>query len=148
MARTAKPARGGRVGRPAGAGRGAPKAASGTRRGAASATRPKISKDELRDQVAKLEEANTRLRGRNRELGRTAKAAEARVAELEEQLAAMERRAARTAPAASGRRGRGRGRDIDPGDAVPEGVAVQEPEPPDEEALAVRERLEDQFSGD
>ena len=150
MARTAKSGSrsggGGRGGRPAGSGRGATaKAAAGTRR---VVRPPNVSKGELRDQVMKLEATNARLRGKNRELGRAAKSAAARVAELEQQLAAMPRGGARPESATASRRGRTRGRNIDPGDAVPPGVAVEEPESPDEEAIAARDRLEEQFPGE
>lgn len=117
---------------------------------AAVAPAPKVSKGELRERVVTLEETNARLRGRNRELGRAAKAASARVAELEQQLAALERRQARAqAPRQAGRRARAIDpRGIDPGDAVPPGVAVEEPEPLDEEADAAWEGLQQHFPGD
>ena len=148
MARTAKSGSrggGGRVGRPPGSGRATAKAAAGTRR---VVRPPNVSKGELREQVTKLEATNARLRGKNRELGRAAKSGAARVAELEQQLAAMQRRGARPESATASRGGRTRGRNIDPGDAVPPGVAVEEPESPDEEALAAPERLEERFPGE
>jgi hypothetical protein len=41
-----------------------------------------------------------------------------------------------------------RSSEIDPGDAVPPGVAVEEPAPPDAEAEAARESLDDQLGGE
>jgi hypothetical protein len=102
-----------------------------------------------------MEQANANLRSRNRESNRAAKAAAARIAELEEQVSRLEQQvAARGASARSGRkaqppesrRGR-RVRDIDPGDAVPPGVAVLEPAPLDQDAETARENLEDHLGG-
>ncbi len=124
---------------------------------AAVATRvPPPSKGELRAQIEKLEAANATLKAKSRETNRTAKAAARRIAELEEQVVQLQAAAAKTtAPVASPaetktpRRGRppGRTKAIDPGDAVPPGVAVQKPEPLDEEAAAARDALEDNLSG-
>ena len=151
MARTTKPLRSGRGGRTArsvsaSAGRKA-KAAGARRTTAASAPAapPKVSKGELREQVAALEAANARLRARNREFGRAAKAAAARVAELEDRLAALEQLQRAQAATGPGTR-RTRRRAIDPGDAVPPGVAVQTPEEPDAEARAVQALLEERLS--
>ena len=98
---------------------------------------PPVSKDELRTQVEKLEQAVATLRAKGREATKAAKASAARIAELEDEVAALEKQVAsqaasakRSATKAAGRKSR----DIDPGDAVPPGVAVQEPEPMDEEA--------------
>jgi hypothetical protein len=111
----------------------------------------KVSKDELRAQVEKLEQANAALRARSREANRSAKAAVARIAELEAQVARLEKqvavqtvRAESSRPAAppKGRR-RVQHREIDPGDAVPPGVAVAEPASPDLEAELARENLEE-----
>ncbi len=102
---------------------------------------PKVSKDELRAQVDKLERANSTLRVKNRETTREAKRAAARVAELEDQLTRLEKQlatlTASTAGGAAGRKlktGRARSHDIDPGDAVPPDVTVDEPSPPELEA--------------
>ena len=125
---------------------------------AAAPTRvPPPSKGELRAQIDKLETANAALKAKSREANRTAKATARRVAELEEQLAQLQAEAARrTAPPAPpiaeakiARRGRppGRRKGIDPGDAVPPGVAVQDSEPLDEEAVATRDALEESSSG-
>jgi hypothetical protein len=117
----------------------------------AAATALKLSKDELRVQVEKLEHANATLRVKSREANRTAKAATARIAELEEIVARLEQKAAPATPAKvekaaakptrvkrqSGKGGRGA--------AVPPGVAIQEPEPRDEEAETAQESLEEQL---
>jgi hypothetical protein len=50
-------------------------------------------------------------------------------------------------PSLSGRRTR-RSRDIDPGDAVPQGVAVQDPTPLDEEAETALENLKEHFGAE
>ena len=125
---------------------------------AAAPTRvPPPSKGELRVQIDKLETANAALKAKSREANRAAKAAARRIAELEEQVAQLQAEAAQpTAPPAPPaaeakivRRGRppGRRKGIDPGDAVPPGVAVQDPEPLDEEAIAARDALEENLSG-
>ncbi len=91
------------------------------------------------------------LRAKNREAGRAAKIAAARIAELEQQVARLEAKpATQTAPAKPGpkpasapaSRSKRRSQGVDPGDAVPPGVAVAEPAPLDAEAAAARERLE------
>jgi hypothetical protein len=130
-------------------------AAAPKRAPVAAAAVPKLSKDELRVQVEKLEHANAMLRAKSREANRTAKAAAARIAELEDQLARLEATTAlQTAPGKrapkptlSARRTR-RSRDIDPGDAVPPGVAVQEPAPLDKEAETALENLEEHLRGE
>ena len=129
--------------------RGTPAAASGAKK-AAAAPAPKPSKDELRAQVEKLERANALLRARSRESGRIAKTAAARIAELEDQVAQFEKNEKKLSQPASAVRGRKpadrtrpRHREIDPGDAVPPGVAVQEPAPLDEEAETARDNLEE-----
>ena len=91
-----------------------------------------------------LERANATLRAKNRDANRAAKTAAARIAELEDQVAQLEKRVAsaerQSAPSAASPRKR-RSREIDPGDAVPPGVAVQEPAPLDEEAETALENL-------
>lgn len=107
---------------------------------------PLASKDELRAQVEKLEQTVATLRTKSREANRAAKTASARIAELEEKVVTLEKQVASQAAGAkwSATRSAGRkSRDIDPGDAVPEGVAVQEPEPMDEEAEKALENLEE-----
>jgi len=116
---------------------------------------PKLSKDELRAQVEKLERANATLRTRSREANRAAKTGAVRIAELEEQVARLEKHVAhQTARAGGGQpasppktRRRGQRREIDPGDAVPPGVAVEEPAAPDLEAEMARENLEEHLGG-
>ncbi len=117
---------------------------------------PPPSKGELRAQIEKLEAANATLKAKSREANRAAKIAARRIAELEDQVAQLETAAAKpVAPVPSppeakpARRGRlGRSKIIDPGDAVPPGVAVQEPEPLDEKAQAARDALEEHLSGE
>ena len=139
-ARTSKPAR----------------AAAAPKPGPATLPRaPKLSKDELRAQVEKLERANASLRAKSRETNRAAKSAGARIAELEGEVARLEKRVASQAAAAT--RGgnprtsassKRRSSDLDPGDAVPPGVAVDEPAPLDPEAEAARESLEERLGGE
>jgi hypothetical protein len=116
---------------------------------------PKLSKDELRVQVEKLEHANAMLRTKSREANKTAKTAAARIAVLEDQVARLEANSVpQTAPSKlapkpspSGRRTR-RSRDIDPGDAVPPGIAVQDPAPLDEGAETALENLKEHLGGE
>ena len=111
---------------------------------AASPAAPKLSKDELRARVEALERANATLRAKNREANRAAKTAAARIAELEDQVTQLEKRVAsgqpQPKPSAPSRRQR-RSHGVDPGDAVPPGVAVQEPAPLDAEAKTALENL-------
>jgi hypothetical protein len=115
---------------------------------------PKLSKDELRAQVEKLERANATLRAKSRETNRAAKSSAARIAELEGEVARWEKKVAAQAAAARGPKPRTpasskrRSSDIDPGDAVPPGVAVEEPAPLDAEAEAARENLEEQLGNE
>jgi hypothetical protein len=102
----------------------------------------KLSKDELHVQVEKLERANATLRAKSREANRTAKAATARIAELEENVARLAKKASSQTPSANGepaakpsrakRQSRGVGHDH----ATPAGVADQKPAPLDEESEA------------
>jgi hypothetical protein len=112
---------------------------------------PKLSKDELRAQVGKLERANATLRAKSRETSRAAKSSAARIAELEGEVARLEKKVASQAAAATrspkprtSASSKRRSSDIDPGDAVPPGVAVQEPDPLGAEAEAVHEDPEEQ----
>ncbi len=98
------------------------------------AATPKLSKDELRAQVEKLEQANATLRAKGREANRAAKANTARIADLEDQVNRLEKQAkTEAAPVKSRPRSSTPGRvkrskaGNDPGDALPAGVAVQEP---------------------
>ena len=129
------------------------------RKPTAVAPAPKVSKDELRAQVEKLERTVATLRARSRDAVRAVKEALAKVEELEARLAAKPtatasqpaRRAPKPpakadAPVAPrmtrARRGQAMSDDRDPGDAVPPGVAVAEPEPMDKEATTAFENLQ------
>ena len=118
---------------------------------AAAAPVLKLSKDELRVQVEKLERANATLRAKNREANRSAKAATARIAELEEIVAGLEKKAAHGTPAkvekaaAKPTRVKRQSGKVGAGAAVPPGVAVQEPAPLDEEGEVVLEHREEQL---
>ncbi|WP_284945659.1 hypothetical protein [Acidisoma cladoniae] len=107
---------------------------------------PKISKDDLRAQVTKLELTVTTLRAKNREANRAAKMMAAKIDELEEHAAQLEKKLASQATSATrsakAPRVKRASRDIDPGDAVPPGVAVEDPAPMDEEAETAFENLE------
>src|SRR3954447_13474348 len=70
-----------------------PAAAKPTRT-VASPAAPKLGKDELRTRVEALERANTTLRAKNRDADRAAKTAAAQSAELEDQVAQLEKRVA------------------------------------------------------
>jgi hypothetical protein len=107
----------------------------------------KISKDDLRAQVEKLERANETLRVKNRDANRTAKIAAARIAELEDEVAQLRKQvAAAEAKTAKTPHARTRTYDLDPGDAVPPGVAVEEPAPLDEQAETALENLEEHLA--
>src|SRR4051812_31505750 len=73
-------------------------AAAKPKQAAASAAAPKLSKDELRIRVEALERANAALRAKNRDANRTAKTTAARIAELEDQVAQLEKRVALAQP--------------------------------------------------
>ena len=110
-----------------------------------------VTKGELRAQMEKFEQTIVTLRTKSREANRAAKLATARIAELEDEVARLEKQVASQAAAAkrSATRAAGRkSREIDPGDAVPEGVAVQTPEPLDEQAETALENLESLGEGD
>ncbi len=115
---------------------------------------PKLSKDELRSQVEKLEATVITQRAKSRDANRALKAATARIAELEAQVARLERSlvASRKAPGRPPARQTGarreRSRTIDAGDAVPPGVAVMDPAPLDAEAEAALENLEEHLGGE
>ena len=117
----------------------------------AAAPAQKVSKDELRAQVEKLERTNATLRVKGREATLVAKTAAARIAELEELVARLEKQVAAQTMRAGGSQPasppksprRAKRREIDPGDAVPPGVAVLEHAEPDPEAETARENLEE-----
>ena len=121
-----------------------------------SAVVSKPSKDELRAQVEALERTVATLKAKTKGTRTAARQASARIAELEAEVTRLEgalAKASRAAPAKAPRaaaavRPRKRPHDIDPGDAVPPGVAVQEPEPLDAEAEAALASLEEKLSGE
>jgi hypothetical protein len=73
-------------------------------KGAAAISVPlgQVSKGELRAQIEKLEQVNTKLRAKNREAGREAKLSANRIAELEKKVAQLERRLKPKAAAGEG----------------------------------------------
>ena len=155
MARVAKSVeiahRAGRARKPPG--RSASSSAKATGRARSATTVPKLSKDELRAQLEKLERSNAKLRAKSREGNREAKSFAARIAELEEEVARLEKRVA--SQAATAGRGlkpradlRGKRYSHDPGDAVPSGVAVENPAPLDAEADSARDNLGKQLGGE
>jgi chromosome segregation ATPase len=127
------------------------KARNAPRRGAtgqalpAAAAIPEAPANAFQDRLEKIEKTNATLRSRLQAAARAAKAWEARVTEVEARLEALEQRMTQVQraaePNARQRRAR-RPRDIDPGDAVPEGVAVQTPQPLDAEAESALEHLQ------
>src|SRR5271166_5253174 len=138
----------------------APAAASNRAAAASPAAAPKPSKDELRARVEELERTNATLRSKSREANRAAKMAAARIAELEDQVALLENRAAPprppAAPAPAKRgpkpaapvRSKRQRRGVDPGDVVPPGAAVEAPAPLDEEAATTLENLEENLKAE
>jgi hypothetical protein len=143
--------------RPAAPPRKAAKAPVKTARPAASPKRalpaefaiPEAPADEFQDRLERLEKAYATLRTRQQAATRAAKAWEERLAGLEGRMDAVEQRAVRadhaarrTAGPASRPRATRRPHEIDPGDSVPEGVAVQEPQPLDPQAEAALEQLQ------
>jgi chromosome segregation ATPase len=122
----------------------------------AAAAAPKPSKDELRAQVEALERTVATLKAKAKVTRIAARQADARVAQLEAEVTRLEgalAKASRAAPAKASRAAAVRlrkqpPRERDPGDAVPPGVAVQEPEPLDQEAEAARASLEEKLSGE
>jgi hypothetical protein len=110
---------------------------------------PKVSKEELRAQVDKLEQLVTTLRAKNREANKAAKGATARISELEQQVAQLEKKSA-SAPAPVRRPGPSKparaerlGREVDPGNTDPPGAAVQEPAPLNDDAETALDNLEE-----
>jgi hypothetical protein len=106
-----------------------------------------LSKDALRAQVEKLERANTALRTKNREANRAAKLSAAWMAELDSEVARLQTQLAAVSAAALPDSGSATP-DIEPGDAVPPGVATADPEPADREAEIGRENLEAHLRGE
>ena len=95
----------------------------------AAAPAPAVSKDELRSQVQRLERANAALRAKSREANRIAKLSAARISELEDEVARLRHTGAPPVDAGSAEmpESRPQPHDIDPGDAVPPGVAPDDP---------------------
>lgn len=137
---------------------------------AAATPAPKLSKEELRGLVEKQEGTIATLRAKSRETNKAAKAANNRIAELEAEVARLQQQVAargaraeqdgpasakrindapakqnRAAKASSGAKPPRKA--VDPGDGVPPGVAVEAPEPLDEEAEAVKKHLEENLAG-
>lgn len=111
---------------------------------------PKISKDELRAQLEKLERANASLRAKSREANRQAKADTARIAELEGQVARLEKHAAsrsesaKQEPESAAAVGMNpQSRAVDPGDHVSPGVVLEDAVTPGDEAKTAREKLDE-----
>ena len=103
----------------------------------------------------KLEAANAELKAKTRQASRAATLAQRRITELEGQVERLEAEAAMVVEPAVpepevkvSRRGRppGRKKAVDPGDAVPPGVAVEDAVPMDAEAGAARNALEENLS--
>ena len=92
------------------------------------------------DLLARLPELEAAIARLGAELGQL----QGRVAELEARVATLERptQARGAPPADTPTRRRPGPRNFDPGDAVPPGVAVIEPEPLDDEAKAALDNLE------
>ena len=104
--------------------------------------------DELRALVAKLQRGMTKLQSAHKELVLAGQEAEERIAALEAEIARLSQPARQ--PAAKVTRPRKK-HEIDPGDAVPPGVAVEqsdEPAEPDLEAETARENLEEHLAGE
>jgi hypothetical protein len=112
-------------------------------------TTPKASKSGLKAQVETLERIVATLRAKNKESSKLAKAAAMRISEVEARLVELEERLVAASASALQLRGAeaigigSRVDDLDPGDALPPGVAVQEPARLDEGAVAALEKLED-----
>ena len=134
---------------PAKPGRSAPRAPIA----ASAASAPKPSKDELRAQVERLEQANATLRAKSRDIRREAKLANGRVEELEAEVGRLTAQVARQTLAAK-RAGTAkapratRKRAIGPSDEVPQGAAVLEPQPLDPGIEAARDALEEHRPGE
>jgi hypothetical protein len=127
-----------------------------TPKGAGTALAPtKVSKDELRARVEKLERTNAALRAKSRDAVREAKTAAARIAELEDQVAwrdeqlAAQGAAVGHGQASSSPRGgrRTQRREIDPGDRAPPEVAVEETAQPNPAAETAPENPDEYPAG-
>lgn len=116
---------------------------------------PKLSKGELRAQVEKLERSNAKFRAKSRAANREAKSSAARITELEEEVARLEKKGASQAAAAgrgsksgAARRGKRQSPSRHSGDAVPPGVAPENRPPLDAEAASERGMPEKQLGGE
>jgi len=144
-------------GRPAGTAQKAPAEAAKPPVGAKRApvvapAAPTLSKDALDAQVEKLERANAALRAKAKEANRSVEAFAARIVELEAQVEKLEKKlASSTAPAkrdpkpAKPSRASRQTPGADPDDAVPPGIAVQEPAPLDEAVETTLEKVEERL---
>ena len=83
-----------------------------------------------------------------REANRAAKLSAARMAELEGEVARLQTQLAAMSAQPAALPNSGSTRDIEPGDAVPPGVAPADPEPADREAEIGRENLEAHLRGE
>jgi hypothetical protein len=105
-------------------------------------------RDELPARVEKLERANVTLRAAQRNSQRIAADMAERLSELQDKIDQIESTiATRGAEADPGRAAdevSGEG-DHDPGDSVPPGVAVSEPEPPRDEDRRILEHLNEEL---
>ncbi len=115
------------------------------------AARTAAGKRDLHAQIEKLEQTVATYRAKSRESNRAAKVAAARIAELESQVKELQRASTVQAESAGAERkadghGNRRSREIDPGDAVPPAVAVQEPAPLDLEAETALDNLEEHLA--
>jgi len=98
--------------------------------------------------VAKMKVKAKAMRAAARQADDRMTELEAEVSRLEDALAKATRAAPAKMPRAAAARPRKQSRELDPGDAVPPGVAVQEPAPLDQEAEAARASLEENLSGE
>ena len=104
------------------------------------------SSNELRSRLEKLERTNARLAAGQRNLQRTAAETAERLSELRDKLDQLET----TVAAFGGQMGASPqvddgGADVDPGDAVPPGVGVAEPDEPSEEDRRVFEHMNEKL---
>ena len=94
-----------------------------------------------------LEGTVARMKAKAKAMRDAARQADARMTELEAEVTRLEGALAK-APRAAAVRPRKQPRERDPGDAVPPGVAVQDPAPLDLEAEAALASLEEKLSGE
>jgi hypothetical protein len=99
-------------------------------------------RDELPARVEKLERANVTLRAAQRNSQRIAAEMAERLSELQDKIDQVESTIATRGAEADPGSGEG---DHDPGDSVPPGVAVSEPEPPRDEDRRILEHLNEEL---